>query len=67
MTDSVNKTYPVCSAEVNRLSKVISLIEAAVVGSGEGDDELSSALVGTNDLPIRNTELIQRELLNNHM
>lgn len=57
-------TYPVCSAEVNGFSKVISLIEAAVVGSGEGDDELSSTLVGTYNLPIRNTALNQRELFN---
>ena len=57
-------TYPVCSAEVNSFSKVISLIEATVVGSGEGDDELSGTLVGTYNLSIRNTELNPREPFN---
>lgn len=47
------ESHPVCSAEVNSFSKVISLIEATVVGSGEGDDELSSTLVGTYNLPIK--------------
>lgn len=50
------RTYPVRCAEIHSFSKVISLIEAAVVGSGEGDDKLSSALVGTNNLPTRNRD-----------
>lgn len=38
--------YPVCSAEVDRFSKVVALVEAAVIGSREGDDKLSRALIG---------------------
>lgn len=57
------QAYPVCGAEVNSFSKVISLIEATVVGSGEGDDELTSTLVGAHNLPIRNT-INQRKLFN---
>lgn len=49
-------TYPVGCAEIHSFSKVVSLIEAAVVGSGEGDDKLSSALIGTNNLPTRNSD-----------
>lgn len=37
--------YPVHGAEVDCLSKVEALIEAAVVSSGKRDDELSSTLV----------------------
>ncbi len=40
------RTYPVCGAEVDGLSKVVALIEAAVIGSREGDDKLSRALIG---------------------
>lgn len=54
------KTYPVCSAEVYSFSKVISLIEATVVGSGEGDDKFTSTLVGAYNLPMRNTEVNYR-------
>lgn len=50
----VEQTYPVGSAEIYSFSKVISLIEATVVGSGEGYDELTSTLVGTYHLQIRN-------------
>lgn len=45
-----NWTYPVCSAEVYSFSKVVSLIEAAVVGSGEGDDKLTRTLVSAHHL-----------------
>lgn len=31
-----------------------------MVGSGEGDDELSSALVGTNNLPRRDSDEAKR-------
>lgn len=40
-----DQTYPVHSAEVDRLSEVEALIEAAVVGSGKRDDKLSCTLV----------------------
>lgn len=45
-----NWTYPVCSAEVYSFSKVVSLIEATVVGSGEGDDKLTRTLVSAHHL-----------------
>lgn len=51
------RTYPVCSAEIDSFSKVIPLIEATVVGSGEGDDKLTSTLVGADNLPDRNAEV----------
>ena len=60
--ENLSQPYPVCSAEVNSFSKVVSLIEAAVVRSGERDDELSRTLVSTNNLQIRNTHVNQREL-----
>lgn len=42
--------HPVHSAEVDGLCKVETLVEAAVVGSGEGDDKLTSTLIGAIDL-----------------
>lgn len=39
-------THPVSSAEVNSLSEVVALVEAAVVGSGEGHHKLPCALIG---------------------
>ena len=42
--------YPVCSAEIDSFSKVVPLVEATVVGSGEGDDELPGTLVGAHHL-----------------
>lgn len=41
----LSDTYPVHSAEVDRLSKVEALIEATVVGSRKRDDKLTSTLV----------------------
>lgn len=38
--------YPVCSAEVYGLGEVVALIEAAVIGSWEGDNKLSCTLIG---------------------
>lgn len=61
------KAYPVCSTEVNSFSKVISLIEATVVGSREGDDKLPSTLVGTYNLSMSNTELNQRKVLTTNL
>lgn len=45
-----NEAYPVHSAEVDGLSKVKALVEAAVVRSGKRDDEFSSTLVCSVDL-----------------
>lgn len=41
-----NQCYPVCSAEVDSFSKVVALVEAAVIGSRKGHHKLSSALIG---------------------
>lgn len=38
--------YPVCCAEVYSLCKVVALIEAAVIGSWEGNNKLSCTLIG---------------------
>lgn len=46
--------YPVCSAKVNSFSKVVALVEAAVIGSREGHHKLSSTLIGPIDLLERN-------------
>lgn len=40
-------TYPIDCAEVHSFSKIEPLIEATVVSPGEGDDKLSSTLVGS--------------------
>ena len=44
------RTYPVHGAEVHRLCEVEALVEAAVVGPRERDDELPGTLVGAVDL-----------------
>lgn len=59
MPNALN-AYPVCSTEVNSLSKVISLIEATVIGSRKRDDKLPSTLVGSYNLPKRNRTLSQK-------
>lgn len=59
MRNALN-SYPVCSTEVNSLSKVISLIEATVIGSRKRDDKLPSTLVGSYNLPKRNRTLSQK-------
>lgn len=38
--------HPVSGAEVNSLCKVVALVEAAVVGPGEGDHKLPRTLIG---------------------
>lgn len=43
-------THPVSSTEVYCFSKVIALVETTVVGSREGNDKLSSTLVGSDNL-----------------
>jgi hypothetical protein len=45
-----SKTYPVGWAEVDSFSKVVAIVEASVIGSGEGDDKLACLLVCTEDL-----------------
>lgn len=42
--------YPICSAEVDSFSKVVSLIETTVIGSRKSDDKLSRTLIGSYDL-----------------
>ena len=44
------QAYPIDGAEVDRLGEVEPLVEAAVIGSREGDDELSGTLVGPVNL-----------------
>lgn len=51
--------YPVHGAEVDCLSKVETLVESAVVRSGEGDDELTSTLVGAIDLWLIKEQFIK--------
>lgn len=46
----VLQTYPVCSAKVNSLSKVVALVKPTVVSPGKGYDEFSCTLVCTNNL-----------------
>lgn len=46
----LSQTYPICGAEVDCFSKVISLIEATVVGSRKGNYKLTSTLVSAYDL-----------------
>lgn len=53
----VADAYPVCSAEVDGLGKVVSLIEATVVGSRKGDHKLSRTLIGSYDLQKKNGTL----------
>ena len=38
--------HPIRRAEVDRLRKVVALVEAAVIGPGEGHHKLSGALIG---------------------
>ena len=38
--------HPVRRAEVDRLCKVVALVEATVIGPGEGHHKLSGALIG---------------------
>lgn len=51
-----NNTYPVHRAEVDSLSKVKALIEAAVVGSRKRDHKLTSTLVCSVNLNYGNEE-----------
>lgn len=44
--------YPIRSAEVDGFGKIISLIEATVIGSRESDDKFSSTLIRTDHLPV---------------
>lgn len=53
--------YPICGAEVDSLGKVVSLIEAAVIGSRKGDDKLPRALVGPYDLQEGNGAVSELE------
>lgn len=53
----VADAYPVCGTEVDGLGKVVSLIEATVVGSRKGDHKLSRTLIGSYDLQKRNGTL----------
>lgn len=45
--------HPVSRAEIHGLCKVVALVEAAVVGSGEGHHELSRTLIGPVNLEGR--------------
>lgn len=47
------KSYPVHCAKVDSFSKVKTLVESTVISSGESDDKLACALVGTVDLAIQ--------------
>lgn len=42
--------HPVSRAEVHGFSKVVALVEAAMVSSGEGYHKLSRTLIGPIDL-----------------
>lgn len=44
------QTYPVGSAKVDSLGKVVALVEATVVSSGKGNDEFSCTLVCADNL-----------------
>ena len=58
----MNPPYPVHGAEVDRLGEVEALVEAAVVGPRERDDELPGTLVGAVDLTAKQkhrTALVQ--------
>jgi len=46
----LNTAHPVCHAEVDGLSEVVSLVEAGVVRTRKCDDNLSSMLVCTHHL-----------------
>ena len=46
-------TYPVSGTEVDSLSKVISLVEASMIGPWEGDHKLASTLIRTYNLHER--------------
>lgn len=54
--NSENRSYPVHGAEVDRFSKVETLVEPTVVSSGEGDDKLTCTLVSAIDLPLTNKQ-----------
>ena len=54
--------HPVSSAEVNSLSEVVALVEAAVVGSGEGHHKLPCTLIGPVHLRRGGTKV---RLINN--
>ena len=56
--EALNPSHPVHGAEVDRLGEVEALVEPAVVGPRERDDELTGALVGAVDL--RQTENTKR-------
>lgn len=46
----VDRTYPISRCKVHCLGKVVSLVKAGMVRTREGDDELPSMLVGTDNL-----------------
>ncbi len=58
---TLNAFYPVCSAEVDCLSKVEALVETTVIGPRKGNDKLSSTLVCTVDLKGRKDEVTSHE------
>ena len=45
-----NGTYPVSKGEVDSLSKIESLVETSMIGSGKGDHKLTFTLVSTYNL-----------------
>lgn len=49
----LSASHPVSGAEIHGFCKVVALVEAAVVGSGESYHKLSRALIGSVDLEER--------------
>lgn len=55
-------SYPVHGAKVDSFSKVEALVKSTMVGSGEGDDKLTRALIGAINLKSR-YEVMVRPIL----